>query len=139
MEQALLLKRAARRHTFARIEELIKKTRCQENYPHFKVVLESEVNGDDRLLRGEIMTITNVMTARLKPELPSEHLIAPILNIRASKLYDFTQQNTDVVQLLARYWLGGTCGQTVMKTYFSEDFSFVLVCLGRTLQYSPVW
>ncbi|KAJ5177574.1 uncharacterized protein N7500_000273 [Penicillium coprophilum] len=124
------------------------------NYPHFKVVLESEVDRDDRLLRGEIMTIADIMTARLKPQLPLEHTIAPvrppwwihnapltsqstlvfsfmgprharvlgadldgeILHTRASKLYDFTQKNTDVVQLLTRYWLGGACGRTVMKT-----------------------
>lgn len=39
-----------------------------------------------------------------------------ILTIRASKLYDFTRKNTDAAQLLARYWLGGACGQTTMRT-----------------------
>ena len=38
-----------------------------------------------------------------------------ILNIRASRLYDFTRRNTDVVQLLTRYWIGDACGQTMMK------------------------
>jgi hypothetical protein len=38
------------------------------------------------------------------------------LNIRTSKLYDFTQKNTDAVQLLTRYWLGDACGQTLMET-----------------------
>ncbi|GKZ40207.1 hypothetical protein AbraIFM66950_003407, partial [Aspergillus brasiliensis] len=33
------------------------------NYPHFKAMLESEAIGDDRLLRGEIMTITDIMAA----------------------------------------------------------------------------
>lgn len=37
------------------------------------------------------------------------------LNIRASRLYDFTRRNTDVVQLLTRYWIGDACGQTMMK------------------------
>jgi hypothetical protein len=39
-----------------------------------------------------------------------------ILNIRASRLYDFTRKNTHVVQLLTRYWIGDACGQTVMET-----------------------
>ncbi|OQE15549.1 hypothetical protein PENFLA_c031G04856 [Penicillium flavigenum] len=38
------------------------------NYPHFKVILEIEAIGDDRLLRGEIMTITDIMAARLKDQ-----------------------------------------------------------------------
>ncbi|PLN78683.1 hypothetical protein BDW42DRAFT_174373 [Aspergillus taichungensis] len=106
--------------------------------PHFKVMLESEAVGDSRLLRGEIMTITDIMATRLKTKSLYPHIIAPILvlslmgprhsrvleadfdgislNIRATKLYDFTQRNTDAVQLLTRYWLGDACGQTVMTT-----------------------
>ncbi|KAJ5951871.1 uncharacterized protein N7479_010284 [Penicillium vulpinum] len=107
------------------------------NYPHFKVVLESEVIADDRLLRGEIITITDIMAARLRTKSLHQHIIAPmmvlslmgprharvleadldgeILNIRVSKLYNFTQRNTDAVQLLTRYGLGDACGQTIMK------------------------
>ncbi|KKK24735.1 hypothetical protein ARAM_007177 [Aspergillus rambellii] len=94
------------------------------NYPHFKAILESEAIGDDRLLRGEIMTITDIMATRLKTKSLRQHIVAPMLvvslmgprhcrvleadfdgkflNIRASKLYDFTQKNTDTVQLLTR-------------------------------------
>ncbi|KAJ5491893.1 hypothetical protein N7453_009990 [Penicillium expansum] len=108
------------------------------NYPHFKVIVESDVNGDDRLLRGEIMTITDIMAARLRTKSLRPHIIAPllvlslmsprharvleadldgeILNIRASRLYDFTQRNTDVAQLLTRYWLGDACGHTTMES-----------------------
>ncbi|PYH45591.1 uncharacterized protein BP01DRAFT_373842 [Aspergillus saccharolyticus JOP 1030-1] len=90
------------------------------NYPHFKVMLESEAIGDDRLLRGEIITITDIMATRLKTSSLRQHTIAPMLvmslmgprhcrvleadfdgnflNIRASRLYDFTQKNTDTVQ-----------------------------------------
>lgn len=39
-----------------------------------------------------------------------------ILNLRASKLYDFTQKNTEFVHALTQYWLGGACGQTVLGT-----------------------
>ncbi|KAE8154999.1 hypothetical protein BDV25DRAFT_146821 [Aspergillus avenaceus] len=108
------------------------------NYPHFKAILESEAIGDDRLLRGEIMTITDIMATRLRTKSLRPHIVAPILvislmgprhcrvleadfdgkflNIRATKLYDFTQRNTDTVQLLTRYWLGDACGQTLMET-----------------------
>ncbi|KAI2682854.1 hypothetical protein CBS147355_1994 [Penicillium roqueforti] len=103
------------------------------NYPHFKVILESEANGDGRLLRGEIMTITGIMVGRLRSKRLRPHVVAPmlvlslmgprhagileadfdgkILNIRASKLYDFTQKNTEFVHSLTRYWLGGACGK----------------------------
>ncbi|KAJ5584402.1 uncharacterized protein N7459_004202 [Penicillium hispanicum] len=106
------------------------------NRPHFKAILESEAYGDDRLLRGEIMTITDMMAGRLRTKSLHPHIVAPMLvvslmgprharvleadfdgeflNIRASKLVDFTQKNTDTVQLMTRYWLGDACGQTEM-------------------------
>ncbi|KAF9252396.1 hypothetical protein CBS147333_256 [Penicillium roqueforti] len=92
-----------------------------------------EANGDGRLLRGEIMTITGIMAGRLRSKRLRAHVVAPmlvlslmghcharvleadfdgkILNIRASKLYDFTQKNTEFVHSLTRYWLGGACGK----------------------------
>ncbi|PYI16464.1 hypothetical protein BO99DRAFT_390659 [Aspergillus violaceofuscus CBS 115571] len=108
------------------------------NRPYFKVMLESDAIGDEsKLLRGEIMTITDIMAARLRTKSLRPHIVAPILvvslmgprharvleadfdgkflNIGASKLYDFTKKNTDAAQLLTRYWLGGACGQTEMK------------------------
>ncbi|PWY95952.1 hypothetical protein BO94DRAFT_455239 [Aspergillus sclerotioniger CBS 115572] len=106
-------------------------------YPHFKAMVASEAMGDDRLLRGEIMTITDIMAARLRTKSLRPHIVAPILvfslvglcharvleadfdgemlNIRSSKLYDFTKKNTDAVKLLTRYWFGGARGQTMMK------------------------
>ncbi|KAJ9486127.1 hypothetical protein VN97_g7211 [Penicillium thymicola] len=83
------------------------------------------------------MTITDIMAARLRTKTLRPHIVAPILalslmgprharvleadvdreilNIRASRLYDFTRKNTDVVQLLTRYWIGDACGQTMME------------------------
>ncbi|RAK79452.1 uncharacterized protein BO72DRAFT_457114 [Aspergillus fijiensis CBS 313.89] len=100
------------------------------NCPHFKVMLESDAFGDDRLLRGEIMTITDIMAARLRTKSLRPHIVAPTLvvslmgprharvleagydgktlNIRASKLYDFTKKNTDAAianAVLARWCL----------------------------------
>lgn len=48
------------------------------DYPHFKVMLESEINGDDRLLRGEIITITDIMATRLKTKSLRQHTVAPV-------------------------------------------------------------
>lgn len=48
------------------------------NFPHFKVILESDVNGDDRLLRGEIITITDIMAARLRTKTLRPHIVAPV-------------------------------------------------------------
>ncbi|RAL00824.1 uncharacterized protein BO80DRAFT_356032 [Aspergillus ibericus CBS 121593] len=118
--------------------EAVSVTDCSGgNYPHFKAMVLSDAMGDGRLLRGEIMTITDIMAARLRTKSLRPHIIAPMLvysfmglchvrvleadfdgehlNIRVSKLYDFTKKNTDAVQLLARYWFGGARGQTKMK------------------------
>lgn len=48
------------------------------NRPHFKVMLASDVNGDNRLLRGEIMTITDIMAARLRTKSLRPHIVAPV-------------------------------------------------------------
>ncbi|GKZ80055.1 hypothetical protein AnigIFM56816_004270 [Aspergillus niger] len=110
----------------------------EQNHPHMKAIVENDVIGDNRLLRGEIMTITDIMRGRLRSKTLRPHIVAPMLvlslmgprharvleadfdgvtlNIRASRLYDFTRKNTDAVQLLTRYWLGGACGQTTMKS-----------------------
>lgn len=49
-----------------------------ENYPHFKAILESDVNGDDRLLRGQITTITDIMAARLRTKSLRPHIVTPV-------------------------------------------------------------
>ncbi|KAG0157732.1 hypothetical protein PDIDSM_4917 [Penicillium digitatum] len=107
-------------------------------------MLESDANGDDRLLRGEIMTITDIMTTRLRSKSLGSHIVAPllvlslmgprhvrvqeadlggeILNMCASRLYDFMQKNTDVTQLLTRYWIGDTCGQTMEVSLIGGAF-----------------
>ena len=48
------------------------------NYPHFKVMLASDAMGDDRLLRGEIVTITDIMAARLRTKSLRPHIVAPV-------------------------------------------------------------
>ncbi|CDM29048.1 unnamed protein product [Penicillium roqueforti FM164] len=109
---------------------------ASDKYPHNPPPsgqYRDEANGDGRLLRGEIMTITGIMVGRLRSKRLRPHVVAPmlvlslmghcharvleadfdgkILNIRASKLYDFTQKNTEFVHSLTRYWLGGACGK----------------------------
>lgn len=44
-------------------------------------MLESDAFGDDRLLRGEIMTITDIMAARLRTKSLRPHIVAPVRNI----------------------------------------------------------
>ncbi|PWY84809.1 hypothetical protein BO70DRAFT_313017 [Aspergillus heteromorphus CBS 117.55] len=105
--------------------------------PHIKAMLISDAMGDERLLRGEIMTITDIMATRLRTKTFRPHVVAPILlvslmgprharvleasfdgqtlTVRSTELFDFTQRNTEAAQLLARYWLGGACGSTMMK------------------------
>lgn len=48
------------------------------DYPHFKVIVESRAIGDNRLLRGEVMTITDIMATRLREKPLRPHIIAPV-------------------------------------------------------------
>lgn len=61
------------------------------------------------------MLVVSLMNPRHARILDAD-LNGEILNIRASKMYDFTRKNTDVVQFLTRYWIGDACGKTVMET-----------------------
>ncbi|KAL2809607.1 hypothetical protein BJX63DRAFT_445194 [Aspergillus granulosus] len=91
------------------------------NCPHFKAILKSEAIGDGRLLRREIITITDIMATRLRTKSLRRHIMLVVsftgprhsrileadfdgkfLNIRASKLYDFIQMNT----ILCNCWRG---------------------------------
>lgn len=50
----------------------------EQNYPHMKAIVENEVIGDNRLLRGEIMTITDIMRGRLRSKTLRPHIVAPV-------------------------------------------------------------
>lgn len=49
-----------------------------ENLPHIKAIVENDAIGDGRLLRGEIMTITDIMRARLGSNTLRLHIVAPV-------------------------------------------------------------
>lgn len=49
-----------------------------ENLPHIKAIVENDAIGDDKLLRGEIMTITDIMKARLRSNTLRPHIVAPV-------------------------------------------------------------
>ncbi|OGM39297.1 hypothetical protein ABOM_011967 [Aspergillus bombycis] len=110
-----------------------------EPLPHMKCLMESEVAGDDRLLRGELIAIVKIMTARLNTKSLRTHTVAPVLLysimgpeqirvleayfngknliIRKTKLYDMKQEDMATVDLLTRWWLGFAVGETkLIKT-----------------------
>lgn len=47
-------------------------------YPHMKCFMESEAAGDDQLLRGELITIINIMAGRLNTKSLRPHVVAPV-------------------------------------------------------------
>ncbi|KAB8225398.1 hypothetical protein BDV33DRAFT_198779 [Aspergillus novoparasiticus] len=105
-----------------------------ERLPHMKCLMENEVAGDDRLLRGELIAIGKIMTAWLNTKSLRPHTVAPVmlysvmgpqqlrvleayfngknLIIRKTKLYDMKQEDTTTVDLLTRWWLGFAVGET---------------------------
>ncbi|KAE8348156.1 hypothetical protein BDV28DRAFT_164984 [Aspergillus coremiiformis] len=74
--------------------------------PHMKCMIESEVDGDDRLLRGELVAIINTMITRLHTKSRRPRTVAP------TKLYDMRQKNMERTILLTRWWLGFAVGET---------------------------
>ncbi|KAE8335339.1 hypothetical protein BDV24DRAFT_171433 [Aspergillus arachidicola] len=105
-----------------------------ERLPHMKCLMESEVTGDNRLLRGELIAIVKIMTARLNTKSFRPHTVAPVmlysimgpqqlrvleayfngknLIIRKTKLYDMKQEDTATIDLLLRWWFGFAVGET---------------------------
>ncbi|KKK27385.1 hypothetical protein ARAM_002292 [Aspergillus rambellii] len=108
-------------------------------FPHMKAMVISNTIGDNRLLRGELLAITDIMSTRLRTIELRPHIVAPILIfsiigvrharvleahfngkdliVRCSKLYDFSSSTPDLkpIRLLARYWLGSPCGETTWE------------------------
>ncbi|KAJ5106011.1 hypothetical protein NUU61_003358 [Penicillium alfredii] len=107
--------------------------------PHVKCLMESDVMGDNRLLRGEIMAIIHVMDARLSAKSLRPHLMAPMLLIstmgpwhfrvleayfngdklvvRNTPLYDMRQGTEAKAADLCLWWYGKVKGntQTLLK------------------------
>lgn len=48
-----------------------------------KAIVENDVIGDNRLLRGEIMTITDIMRVRLRSKTLRPHIVAPVQSLFA--------------------------------------------------------
>lgn len=48
------------------------------SYPHMKASIITGVEGDDRLLRGEILAIIDIMSTRLKTKSLHPHVVAPV-------------------------------------------------------------
>ncbi|PYI00547.1 hypothetical protein BO78DRAFT_329788 [Aspergillus sclerotiicarbonarius CBS 121057] len=107
---------------------------AKESLPHMKCLMESDAVGDERLLRGELITIINIMTGRLNTKSLRPHVLAPVmvfstmgpqhlrvleaffdgqnLIVRQTRLYDMTEYDAGIVDLLTRWWLGFAAGQT---------------------------
>ncbi|KAH8423130.1 uncharacterized protein LDX57_000886 [Aspergillus melleus] len=107
-----------------------------EALPHVKCMMESDSVEDDRLLRGEIITIIQIMAGRLNTKSVRAHVMAPVmlysimgpqhlrvleayftgenLVIRKTKLYDMTKYDASTLDQLTRWWLGHAGGQTTV-------------------------
>lgn len=53
-------------------------TARDEPLPHMKCMMESELDGDDRLLRGELVAIIRTMATRLRTRSLRPHVMAPV-------------------------------------------------------------
>ncbi|GES63202.1 dienelactone hydrolase family protein [Aspergillus terreus] len=92
-----------------------------------KCIVETDVIGDDRLVRGELITILQVMRGRLHTKYRRSHIVAPVMLfsimgpfhvrvleayyngdkvvVRKTKLYDLREYNPTTLDLLHRWWL----------------------------------
>ncbi|KAJ5573758.1 uncharacterized protein N7459_008185 [Penicillium hispanicum] len=102
--------------------------------PHIKCIMESWVDGDDRLLRGEIIAIIKIMRARLYAKSVRPHFTAPVLLystmgpwhirvleayfdgskliVRNTPLHDMRGKDAAVLENLTRWWYGHGIGNT---------------------------
>ncbi|PYI21027.1 hypothetical protein BO99DRAFT_95719 [Aspergillus violaceofuscus CBS 115571] len=102
--------------------------------PHFKRLVRSEVAGDERLLRGELITIINSMINRLSFKSTLPHKVAPVmlyslmypqqlrvleayfdgqdLVVSSTKLYDMRNEDTESLKWFLQWWLGPPVGDT---------------------------
>ncbi|PWY87804.1 hypothetical protein BO94DRAFT_565698 [Aspergillus sclerotioniger CBS 115572] len=110
------------------------RTRMDINLPHMKCLIANDITGDDRLTRGELISIVNIMVGRLHTRHLRPHVIAPVmlyslmgphhlrvleayyngvnLVVRKTKLYDMKEYDEKTLELLTRWWLGHAVGDT---------------------------
>ncbi|PYI05894.1 hypothetical protein BO78DRAFT_397749 [Aspergillus sclerotiicarbonarius CBS 121057] len=55
------------------------RTRMDINLPHMKCLLANDIPGDDRLTRGELISIVNIMVGRLHTKHLRPHVLAPVI------------------------------------------------------------
>ncbi|PWY95913.1 hypothetical protein BO94DRAFT_507316 [Aspergillus sclerotioniger CBS 115572] len=101
-----------------------------DHHPHLKAMVINEAVGDERLLRGEVLTIIDIMRGRLTHKVTRAYVNAPILLfsfmdtcaraleayldgenlvIRVTRLYDFkTEEDADFSLSIcfAKWWMG---------------------------------
>ncbi|KAI9928133.1 hypothetical protein MW887_002166 [Aspergillus wentii] len=107
-----------------------------EEYPHTMFTMRHDVQGEEELLRGEVLAIVAAMSTRMKLYSPSGHLYIPVLVfsfmgkqhgrilqayyngtavvIRMTKLYDFTTAANarKHLQLFAQHMANNPTGNT---------------------------
>ncbi|KAE8153053.1 hypothetical protein BDV25DRAFT_137294 [Aspergillus avenaceus] len=107
--------------------------------PHMKCIMDTtDINGDDRLTQGELISIINIMVGRLKTKSLRPHVVAPVmvysvmgpahlrvleayyngqhLVVRKTELYDMRDFNPALITLLTKWWLGYAVGETKTLT-----------------------
>ncbi|KAL1987892.1 hypothetical protein VTN96DRAFT_1876 [Rasamsonia emersonii] len=105
--------------------------------PHIQCDMIYNIDGDDRLLRGELLALIRIILGVLSATSLVDHLITPVLLfsymgpqhgrilqghfdgdnlvVRYSKLYDFRKKNNYVVKLFTQWLLCHPTGNTKAK------------------------
>ncbi|RFU27743.1 hypothetical protein B7463_g8604, partial [Scytalidium lignicola] len=106
----------------------------KQRYLHIQCVVAHNIDGDDKLLRGELLTLTRIMKGRLKTGKFRHHVVAPVLLfsymgpqharilesyyngheliVKYSELFDLTIRNDETMQLFARWFESRPIGNT---------------------------
>ncbi|GES66236.1 hypothetical protein ATEIFO6365_0013020400 [Aspergillus terreus] len=109
--------------------------------PHFKCMMISDVHGDDRLTRSELLCACRIMIMFLSSRRWMNHMVTPVmllsfmggygrillvhhdgsqLIVRKSKLFDFREKNTPALKLFLRWWCSSHVGDT-LKGALSQE------------------
>lgn len=89
-------------------------------YPHYKCLMLNNVDGDDRLTRGELLCICRIMVRRLNVASYIDHMIVPVSHNRLEQSSKYTRRRADasmLMQVMLLSFMGPRHGRILQAHY----------------------